>query len=329
MPLLHKRYHKSMSSVFNKFTRIVFFLSFLFYAMALNAFNWVPKQSFINGQKEQTFFMEKIVKQEPILYCIDEEVLQEQKGLTIYIKTTASVREPEIDFDDVEIEYSFQMWFDNVLKRGKKYPDFANTFSDILPILKQPVKMKRVSCSSRLKDYGVGKFTTQKEDYKFNSEQEDLRFIFTSLETLNKVAAKLQVKDKVSGMFVSSPERTEIWIAKRGMFDERTTLLHELGHMLGFADVSYNEESKAKDYGSKSVKTIMAKDFSYLTCDDADGLVAMIYLALDEEKLFKSFCPDNIFYHNGKPLTMPDFTNVKELENRDLFSDMNKIFSSK
>ena len=318
-----------MDFVFNKFTKTVFCLSSLFCVITLNAFDWVPKKAFIEGQKREMFFAEKIVKQEPILYCIDEEIYQEKPSLTIYIKTASSIKEPEIDFDNVEIEYSFQMWFDNVLKRGKKYPDFAKIFSDILPILKQPVKMKRVSCSSRLKDYGVGEFTTQKEDYKFNSRQEDLRFIFTSLETLNKVAAKLQVKDKVSGMFVSSPERTEIWIAKREMSDERTTLLHELGHMLGFADVSYNEENKAKDYGSKSVKTIMAENFSYLSCDDADGLVAMIYLALDEDKLFKSFCPDNIFYHNGKPLSMPDFTNVKELENRELFSEMNKIFSSK
>ena len=160
--------------------------------------------------------------------------------------------------------------------------------------------MKKVPCGPTPQGINYPFVSESKQNKFIVREKEDLRIVFSSWEILNDFAKQLDLKENVDGLYLSLPDRKIIWIAKKDPLSEASSLMHEFGHLLGFADISYNKESQAKGYGSTSDKTIMRANFGHLTCDDADGLVAMIYLALGKNKIFNSFCDANILYHNGQ-----------------------------
>ena len=279
---------------------------------------WVPLEEALSQQEGQRSLLSKIVKQKPITYCVDTEFSSEVYSANTFVLSSRGFFEKDKNYDTTEVENILQRWFQNVLKRAKKNPQFYTEFADIIPILKNPVKMKKVACGPHPKEYLFSDFITQRKGYLLNKEIEDLRIVFSSFEKTKQFTKQNGYSEDYEGFYTSLSDRKLIWISKKDSLSERVFLLHEFGHLLGFADILYNEDRQAKEYGSSSKKTIMAQSFS-LTCDDADGLVAMIYLALNKDKTFTSFCDKNLIYHNGKRLPLPT------LEKKDFIEFDNKI----
>ena len=83
------------------------------------------------------------------------------------------------------------------------------------------------------------------------------------------------------------------------------TLQHELGHAFGLEDLYGNQyPSSGPTYGSGIQKSIMHHE-TYLTCDDADGIVNSLWLALKHKNPdtpdfhFHSFCNSKRTFQNS------------------------------
>ena len=293
----------------NFFKGLIFFFSL---TIPLNAFNWIPLKTFTANNGQQKQLINKIINQETITYCVDEDDYV-FKGVSFSAyRTSGSVMDENKVYDTSEAEVIFQDWFNNVLKRRKKYPNFDKEFADIIPILKAPKKMKKVLCGPASDKYSFDNLKTAQKGYNPSSEIEDLRIVFSSEEMLKEAAKIFSAREDSSGFYSVLSDRKLIWAVKSDSFVEKHILLHEFGHLLGFADVDYAEETQAKDYGSQTRNTIMSMAKSSLTCDDADGLVALLYLSLGKDKMFSSFCEENVYYDNGIKITFPDFKNLEQ-----------------
>ncbi len=291
-----------------------FFLLLFFFSLtvSLNAFNWMPLKTFISDNEQQKQLINKIINQEIITYCVDEDDYV-FKGFSFSpYRMSGSVIDENKVYDTDEAGRMFQDWFSNVLKRRKKYPNFDKEFEDIIPILQAPKKMKKVLCGPASDKYSFDNLKTAQKGYKTSSEIEDLRIVFSSGEMLKEAAKIFSAREDSSGFYTVLSDRKLIWAVKSDSFIEKHILLHEFGHLLGFADVDYAEETQAKDYGSQTRNTIMSLAKSSLTCDDADGLVALLYLSLGKDKMFRSFCEENVYYDNGIKITLPDFKNLDQ-----------------
>lgn len=299
-----------MKNFFKKI--IISFLLLFSYTVFLNAFAWVPLKTFVSNNERQTELIKKIISKETITYCIDEDDYA-FKGVSFTpYRMNGSVMDEGKAYDTTEAEIFFQHWFKNVLKRRKKYPNFDMEFASIIPILEYPEKMKKVFCGPAPTEYSFESLMTAQEGYPTSSEIEDVRIVYSSQKMLSDAAKIFSAKEESTGFYTVLPDRKLIWVPKTGSFVEQHILLHEFGHLLGFADVSYDEEKQAKEYGSQTQNTIMSITKSSLTCDDADGIVALLYLALEEDKTFRSFCDKNTFYSNGKKIVLPDFDKIEE-----------------
>lgn len=288
------------------------------------SFTWKPYQVFIDKNSSQLKIIKKIINQEPITYCIDEDDTSFEGSSIIFSKVKYGVVEQDKSYNTIEPELFFQNWFKNVLKRGNRYPKFEEVFADIIPILKNNKKMKKISCGPNPKEYSFEKLKTSNKNFQPGSETEDLRIVFSSKDLLVEALQKLTEFEDGSGFYVTLSDRKLIWAPKVGSNIEKFVLIHEFGHMLGLADISHDTDKQAKEYGSSSEKSIMADGYLSLSCDDADALVSMLYLAMEKDKIFRSFCNPNVFYDNGKMISQENAF-VKTLQTLD-WEQMFKLY---
>ena len=103
-------------------------------------------------------------------------------------------------------------------------------------------------------------------------------------------------------------------------------MAHELGHTLSIGDVLYAKEKNDYRYGYHNLDTIMYTHEGF-TCDDADSIVAILYMAMEKPKTFYSFCGDKIF-ENGerKPLKILKNSFGKDLKKYEKLENLNKIY---
>ncbi len=302
--------------------KILFALLFVFLARETFSNDWIPKVEFINQQSERALLL-KIINKQTITYCVDEEYANTPAGIdtpsSTVIVSNGGIKMPYIDSSNYrfEIEYSLKRWFKNVLRRSKQYPNFNQEFKDILDILKTPVDIKEIKCGPHPKEYSFPNFKTQDKKFVPGEEIEDLRVVFSSKETMLRFPQEKEFDPNTAGFYYPLSDRKLIWVSKQDALTKRYILIHEFGHLLGLADVSYDEEHQAKEYGNDSQKTIMAKGYTSLSCDDADGLIALIYLALERDKTFRSFCNSNVFYENGKKSTKEEIA-LKGIKKKDI-----------
>ncbi len=217
-----------------------------------------------------------------------------------------------------DINKVFQMWFDNVLSYRNIYPDFDNTFKDIVPILERKNKMVVQQCATPFRERGlqnqkINNFVSQRPGYNFAQNKPLLRLTFCY--------KKECLEPTISGACkaVNNFER-RIFVALDA--DNITaTLAHELGHTLALGDVLYGLGREDRDLGHFTLDTMMYKNGPF-TCDDADAIVAVLYMAMKKPKTFYSFCGDRLF-ENGherdfffleKPFDK-EYKKYKKLEN--------------
>ena len=218
-----------------------------------------------------------------------------------------------------DINKVFQIWFDNVLSYRDVYPDFDKTFSDILPILKRQNKLLLQKCGTPFTYKKVNNFLTQKKGYPFSLKRPVLRISFCTKKECfgsQNIGGSCQIENV--------PEKN-VLIAADGK-DVVGTLLHELGHALSFGDIKYYQELNDKSYGYNTAGTYLVND-KYLTCDDADGVVALLYMGLGKEKTFYSFCGQRIF-ENGKVARWKSMINTftEEGKKYKVLQDLNRHF---
>lgn len=186
-----------------------------------------------------------------------------------------------------DINKVFQIWFDNVLSYRKIYPDFDRTFKDILPILERKNKMFLQNCGSPFDFKETKNFLTQKKGYNFSLKRPILRISFCSQKECFPASDTLGSCQKEN-----VPEKNIVISADSP--DVVGTLLHEFGHALSLGDVLYNQDLNDSKLGYNTTKTFMVNK-EYLTCDDADGVVALLYMSMGKEKTFHSFCGYVVF----------------------------------
>lgn len=218
-----------------------------------------------------------------------------------------------------DINKVFQIWFDNVLSYRNIYPDFDKTFKDILPILERKNKMVLQKCGTPFDYKETKNFLTQKNGYIFSLKRPILRIsfclkdeCFPSSETLGS-CQRDNVPEKNVIISYDSPHIV-------------ATLLHELGHTLSLGDVLYNQDLNDSKLGYNTTKTFLVNN-KYLTCDDADGVVALLYMGMGKEKTFHSFCGYVVFKQGQNShweSLKSDFT--KEGKRYKVLQNLNKHF---
>ncbi|MBQ4493329.1 MAG: hypothetical protein II972_01835 [Elusimicrobiaceae bacterium] len=186
-----------------------------------------------------------------------------------------------------DIEKTFQMWFDNVLSYRNVYPNFDETFKEILPILERKNKMFLQNCGSPFDFKETKNFLTQKKGYNFSLKRPILRISFCSQKECFPASDTLGSCQKEN-----VPEKNIVISADSPHIV--ATLLHEFGHALSLGDVLYNQDLNDSKLGFNTTETFLVNS-KYLTCDDADGIVALLYMGMGKEKTFHSFCGYVVF----------------------------------
>ena len=223
-----------------------------------------------------------------------------------------------------DINKIFQMWFDNVLSYRNIYPDFDETFKEILPILERKNKMILQQCATPFdlqNNQGevLQGFISQRPGYKFANQKPLLRISFCYKEEClaPNVGGFCEVENKPEKNIIAALDAKNIIVS----------LAHELGHTLSIGDVLYAKERNDYHYGYHNLNTIMYSHEGF-TCDDADSIVALLYMAMEKPKTFYSFCGTRLF-ENGerKPLKFlknsfsKDFKKYEKLENLNYIYD--------
>jgi hypothetical protein len=200
-------------------------------------------------------------------------------------------------------------WFKNVLSYRERYPEFDKTFQDIIPLLEHGLKMEEID---------IYRQDLSEEQIRKKAAAADIFLYFTTYTTDPKV---FPCPKRASGCYHLNKETGQelifVYVPPQKILDKlinpTRTLTHEFGHSLGFGDL-YKGKTNAdlsKGSGKKNGKkgSIMnrAKE---LTCDDADGMIAMIDRKLGLKRVFDSLCMDGSRYINGKYFTEKD---LKEL----------------
>lgn len=258
----------------------IFLLLFIFLPVFALGNDWVPLKNHIPNNK----VLQGLTSQQgQVTYCIDGT---QTKVLP-------------------NINKVFQIWFDNVLSYKDVYYDFDNTFQDILPILKRKNKLVVQQCATPFEFSSSNSFfeiifknSSDKLDssnflshmghYSFSTTKPILRIAFCKHDecfTEPRTGAACQT--------ANIPEK-RILVSTDWKKNPATLLLHEFGHALSLGDVRYGQEHNDRTYGYYTTDTFMANG-KYLTCDDADAVVALLYLSLGKEKTFHSFCGYRIF----------------------------------
>ena len=162
-------------------------------------------------------------------------------------------------------------------------------------------------------------FLTQKKGYNFSLKRPILRIsfcsqkeCFPSSDTLGS-CQKENVPEKNIIISYDSPSVVD-------------TLLHEFGHALSLGDVLYNQDLNDSKLGYNTTKTFLVNK-KYLTCDDADGVVALLYMSMGKEKTFHSFC-GYVVFKQGQNSHWESIKSVFNGENKKykFLQDLNRYF---
>nr|QGT50676.1 hypothetical protein Elusimicrob1349_1460 [uncultured Elusimicrobia bacterium] len=96
------------------------------------------------------------------------------------------------------------------------------------------------------------------------------------------------------------------------------TVLHETGHAVGLADQHkwINNDQLYTTVDTR--KSVMDYSTTFLTCDDADGVITLIDDALGIKRNFDSLCQDGISFSGGKESFKG--TKTSTTQTKDLFS---------
>ena len=109
---------------------------------------------------------------------------------------------------------------------------------------------------------------------------------------------------KYKNIYLMYPKKMSYKISDKD--GDMKVLLHEIGHVFVLDDLyDKSKENYTGIYGSGPKTSIMNRSET-LTCDDADGLITSVWLALKKQTpLFTanldidSFCDNEVSYHNG------------------------------
>ncbi|MDR0645581.1 MAG: hypothetical protein LBG46_00905 [Elusimicrobiota bacterium] len=211
-------------------------------------------------------------------------------------------------------EKTLNLWFQNVLKYRQTYPGFDDKFKDIIPLLERGLKMVNIEIYlqkfyDELSKSGFSEEQIE-EQIKEKVKEADMFLYFT---TYRKDPSKFPCSksrrslgcyflDKPTGrelIFVYVPTGSKILTS---LINPKRTLTHEFGHSLGFGDLYRGKknanfsEGSGKKNGKKGSIMNKAKE---LTCDDADGMIAMIDRKLGIKRTFDSLCMDGSLYVDG------------------------------
>lgn len=203
-----------------------------------------------------------------------------------------------------DVEKAMKAWFDNVYKRRDNYENFDKTFEDILPVLQNGIKMEKVE--------GNVHETFPNTDIVFVFSANRAALSCRNLETEFSISPACRRKTQYGTDIVEVWLLSGIWrispdVAIRA--NPKRTLKHELGHVLGLGDL-YKRGRWNGDFSEGSgLKHSLMKKAQTLTCDDADGLIGALDIALGKERTFKSFCNNNYMYHNGQYMKIKNFEN--------------------
>ena len=236
-----------------------------------------------------------------------------------------------------DVNKVFQIWFDNVLSYRDIYPDFDKTFQDILPILKRQNKLVLQQCATpfgtkeplssfsashtnKIENVDSSNFLSKKKGYIYAPSKPLLRISFCKHQECfgsSTVGGVCQTKNGYEKKVIVSINEEK---------DPVSILLHELGHVLSLGDVKYGQDHTDKSYGYYTTDTFMA-NAKYLTCDDADAVVAILYMGLNKEKTFYSFCGTRVF-EQGKVARWKSIVNTFTSEGRKyrVLKDLNRHF---
>lgn len=222
-----------------------------------------------------------------------------------------------------DIEKIFQMWFDNVLSYRNIYPNFDETFKEILPILERKNKMALQQCATpfylqNAKGEELKGFISQKIGYKFAQNKPLLRisFCYKSECLAPNVGGFCELENIPEKKVIAALDAKNIVVS----------LAHELGHTLSIGDVLYGKENNDYVFGYHNLSTIMYTHEGF-TCDDADSVVALLYMAMEKPKTFYSFCGDRVF-ENGEKKTFKFLKNSfsKDSKKYEKLENLNRVY---
>lgn len=265
------------------------------------------------------FLINKLAENGTIKYCT--YVAQED---------TQYITEEELD---TQIKDSFSAFTKGITKQIKK-DKRAEEFQDIIAMLEKPVKLSKYP-QCNLKDfYAYGRqyfIGYQEPPIYFQNRIPDITFI------ANRELCKEMLEGKQSSFFSESPipficinsfevntsrlnkesipiigpddkpicisDNKTLYYKDNGTRNSILSIMHEIGHALTLAD-QYEEGLDNNDilYSTIDPGTGLMSCSSPISCDDIDGLITALDRATNTQRTFKSFCPNNNIFENGKQI---------------------------
>ncbi|MBR5609657.1 MAG: hypothetical protein IKW63_05340 [Elusimicrobiaceae bacterium] len=261
---------------------IAFLFLFFFSALSLSAAQWGVLDDFVQApqeQREADYAMDKFLSGQKVYYYIHHP-------------TTGDLQS-DIKYNQLIVE-SIKIWpafvRQNIINSGRE-----QEFSDIMPLLIRGIFLQK----------------TNSEEYA------DIKVLFKQQSEVYSVCGK-----DAAGCFSEYEKRITLPILSENSAKESEVvniLTHEVGHFYGLADQYKNGAGNSSLTHATSDRidsnfSIMAQG-DYLGCDDVDGFINTIDLALAKrngsysaraQKGWKSFCDDTM-YKNAKVLNKKDY----------------------
>lgn len=304
----------------------VFILSLLFLAFALPVHSWAFIDSAADKERQGApFLIENIMQGKPIRVCLDFNETELDRANRKLKKTPleGKKRDEYYRIASNEIKKLFASHIQNISSlienSGRK-----EEFSDILPYLKSP-KIVFVNVP-----YGSSANPVRCEVYPYDNSDLDLRVMLEVNEELrayiDRGAAGSSERHYIRIYF--HPDYINdnwdlVYHEKYGKipgFDESASakkilfsyvMTHELGHVLGLADIYEGGNNVDETYTMDpvipfyNIKALMNNNSEHLTCDDAEGLMNLIdfYSAdsLRKTRGWSSICFKNVVYVKSIP----------------------------
>lgn len=101
----------------------------------------------------------------------------------------------------------------------------------------------------------------------------------------------------------AAKEQQALWDTDRFFsYDTPTlfaTIVHELGHAFGLGD-EYRPDTRPNEYSSQQAgQGIMQRLYNRISCDEIDGIITLLDRLNQQERTFRSFCPNRSIIVNG------------------------------
>lgn len=75
--------------------------------------------------------------------------------------------------------------------------------------------------------------------------------------------------------------------------------MHELGHAFGLGD-EYRPDTRPNEYSSQQAgQGIMQRLYNRISCDEINGMITLLDRLNQQERTFRSFCPNRSIIVNG------------------------------